>query len=237
LLLEEILIRLSMLVSDFAGIAELDINPLMVVQDSFCAVDARIALKTPRRRAPEHLVISPYPEHLEEKVTTKEGVDLFIRPIRPEDAGMLEELFDTLSPRSIYLRFFSPLKNLPHNMLARFTQIDYDREIALVAVHGKDGQEQMLGVSRIIPLRDMKSAEFAVLVGDPWHGKGIGAELLMRCLKIARERGIENVCGEVLAENTQMLRLGKKLGFHARSIPQSTEFEMYIDLKSVEPLS
>lgn len=127
------------------------------------------------------------------------------------------------------------LKTLPHSMLARFTQIDYDREIALVAMEEKDGREQMLGVARIITLRDMKSGEFAVLVGDPWQGKGIGAILLMRCLNLARERGLETVCGEVLAENTQMLALGRKLGFKTRKIPESTEYEMYIDLKSVEP--
>ncbi|MEJ2039437.1 MAG: bifunctional acetate--CoA ligase family protein/GNAT family N-acetyltransferase, partial [Desulfosarcinaceae bacterium] len=236
-LLEEILIRLSMLVCDFSEISELDINPLMVVKDGFCAVDARIALKPPQRQAPNHLVISPYPAHLEERVTTHGKVDVLVRPIRPEDAGLLEALFETLSQRSVYLRFFAPLKNLPHGMLARFTQIDYDREIALVAIKQNGTQEQMLGVARVIPMRDMKSGEFAVLVGDPWQGSGIGAALLMRCLNLARERGLENVCGEVLAENTQMLRLGKKLGFKSRRIPESSEYEMYIDLKSIEPFS
>ena len=99
----------------------------------------------------------------------------------------------------------------------------------------KEGREQMLGVARVITLRDLKSGEFAILVGDPWQGKGIGAALLMRCLDLARQRGIETVCGEVLAENTQMLALGRKLGFKTRKIPGSTEYEMYIDLKSVEP--
>ena len=231
-LLEEILIRLSMLASDFAEIAELDINPLMVVKDGFCAVDARIVLQQPGHRAPDHLVISPYPDQLEERLTIQEMTGIFIRPIRPEDAGILEALFGTLSPRSVYLRFFAPLKKLPHSMLARFTQIDYDREIALVAINEKSTPEEMLGVARIIALRDLKSAEFAVLVGDPWQGKGIGAALLLRCLKLAAQRGIQNVYGEVLAENTQMLHLGKKLGFKTRRIPESNEFEMWIDLKA-----
>ncbi len=230
-LLEEILIRLSQLVTDFAEIDELDINPLFIKEDMVCAVDARILLKPSQKKAPLHLVISPYPEKYEEYVQTTMGVDLFIRPIRPEDAPLLTALFDTLSPRSVYLRFFTPLKRLSHSMLVCFTQIDYDREIAMVALAGPPSQEKMLGVARIISERNLKDAEFSVVVADDWHGKGIGAVLLQKCLSIAGERGLERVHGIVLAENTQMLSLGNKLGFKRQKVIGANEYELKIDIR------
>jgi acetyltransferase len=229
-MLEEILIRLAQLVTDFSEIQELDINPLVVTATGFNAVDARVLLKFSETPATLHLVISPYPDQYEAHTTTNTGVNIFIRPIRPEDAPLLVELFESLSPRSVYLRFFSPLKQLPHSMLARFTQIDYDRHIALVAISESQTDEKMLGVARIILGRDLRQAEFSVVVGDPWQGKGIGATLLQRCLGIARERGIREVTGTVLAENTQMLALGRKLGFKMKKEPSVPEYELSIDL-------
>jgi acetyltransferase len=232
-LLEEILIRLSQLVTDFAEIDELDINPVFVTGDSVCAVDARVLLKTPQKKAPLHLVISPYPEKFEEHVQTRMGVELFIRPIRPEDAPLLVTLFDALSPRSVYLRFFTPLKRLSHSMLVRFTQIDYDREIAMVALAESPPRENVLGVARIISERNLKDAEFSVVVADAWHGKGIGAMLLQKCLVIARNHGLERVHGVVLAENTQMLALGKKLGFQRQKVTGANEYELKIELQRI----
>ena len=233
-LLEEILIRLSQLVTDFPEIEELDINPLMVTKNDFCAADARILLKLTQVPPPLHLVISPYPRQYEVRIQHKEVGELFIRPIRPEDAPLLVKLFESLSPRSIVLRFFSPLKMLPHRMLARFTQIDYDREIALVALSGPELNERMLGVARIITnIYNQKHAEFSVIVGDPWQGKGIGAELLKRCLSISKDRGIEKVTGIVLPENTNMLALGKKLGFIAKKVTGESDYKLSIDLKKL----
>jgi len=193
--LEEILIRLAQLATDFSQIQELDINPLHVTPKGICAVDARVIVKPSATPAPHHLVISPYPDQYEEHTRTSMGVDIFVRPIRPEDAPLLIELFESLSPRSVYRRFFTPMKRLPHSMLARFTQIDYDRHIALVALPESESKETMLGVARVIIGRNLKEAEFSIVVGDPWQGKGIGAALLKRCLSIAKERGIETVMG------------------------------------------
>ena len=123
------------------------------------------------------------------------------------------DLFRVLSPRSIYYRFFRPLKEIPPDLLVRFTQIDYDRDVALVAIDQSSGTDRMLGVSRLMGDPDGSEAEFAVLVGDPWQGKGIGAALLESCLTIARERGVRSIWGIALTENTQMLALGRKLGF------------------------
>jgi acetyltransferase len=232
--LEEILIRLSRLVTDFPEIAELDINPLMVTDGSIFAVDARVLLQKPRLASPYHLVISPYPGRYETRVVTKGLLDIFIRPIRPEDAELMEELFQVLSQRSRYYRFFTPLKQLPLHMLARFTQIDYDREIALVAISETKNAEKMLGVARVIQEWNQKDAEFSVLVGDPWQGKGIGAELLKRCLSIAKERCYEKLNGTVLTENTQMLKLGRKMGFTMKKIPDAGEYELSLDLKNYD---
>jgi acetyltransferase len=228
-LLEEILVRLAQLAIDFSHIQELDINPLVVTENGFSAVDARILLKSSEKQAPMHLIISPYPDQYEEHITTNTGVDIFIRPIRPEDAPLLVELFESLSPRSVYLRFFTPMKSLPHSMLARFTQIDYDRHIALVALAESQPEEKMLGVARVILGRNLLEAEFSVVVSDPWHGKGIGADLLQRCLSIAKERRIQKVRGTVLAENTQMLALGRKLGFEIKKEQGVPEYELSID--------
>lgn len=118
-------------------------------------------------------------------------------------------------------------------MLARFTQIDYDREIALVAVCDAEPNEKMLGVARFISEIKRNHAEFSIIVGDSWQGKGIGAELLKRCLRIAKECGIEKVWGLVLPENTQMLALGRKLNFSVKKTPGHSEYELIIDLKNL----
>ncbi len=229
-LLEEILVRLAQLLTDFVEIAALDINPLFVDAKNARAIDARVLLKPADKPAPLHLVISPYPDQLEEHTRTSEGVDLFIRPIRPEDAPLLIGLFESLSPRSVYMRFFSPMKRLPPSMLALFTQIDYDRQIALVALSESKSNEQMLGVARIIKARNLKEAEFSVVVADRWHGKGIGAALMQRCLSSARCQGLEKITGVVLAENSQMLALGKKLGFSSKKVAGVNEYELSLDL-------
>jgi acetyltransferase len=173
----------------------------------------------------------PYPDQYEVHTTTKTGLKIFIRPIRPDDAPLLVELFESLSPRSVYLRFFTPMKRLPHSMLAWFTQIDYDRHIALVALAEWEANEKMLGVARVITGRNPREAEFSVAVSDSWHGKGIGAALLQRCVSIAKERGIQRITGTILAENTQMLALGRKLGFSIKKEKGIPEYELSIDFR------
>ncbi len=231
LLLEEILVRLGRLATDFAEIQALEINPLMVVGTAFCAVSARVMIHTPPVPAPFHLVIAPYPNEYEMNLPVNGLGTILIRPIRPEDASLLQGLFTTLSARSIYFRFFTPLKEMPAEMLARFTQIDYDREIAMVAIREGNGQEEeMLAVGRIIKGLDPSLAEFAILVGDRWHGKGIGAALLRWCLKIAKSQGVRHIWGTVVSDNTQMIALGRKLKFKIQRQPDSGEYEFKMDL-------
>jgi acetyltransferase len=231
-LLEEMLVCLSQLVTDFPEISELDLNPVVVAAGKPLAVDARVKVKSSFISTPHHLVISPYPQQYEKKGVSTDGLTLSIRPIKPEDAPLLEDLFDTLSPTSIYHRFFSPMKSLPHHMLVRFTQIDYDREIALVALNNDENQEKMLGVARIIGKPDGDEGEFAVIVGDPWQGKGVGAELLKRCLRIVKERGMQSVWGTALIENKQMLRLARKIGLKISQSPGANEYEMTLELEN-----
>lgn len=234
LLLEEILVRLGRLATDFAEIQSLEINPLMVVGSGFCAVSARVRVHVPPVPAPFHLVIAPYPNEYEMNLPVDGLGTILIRPIRPEDAPLLQGLFAGLSARSIYFRFFTPLKEMPVEMLARFTQIDYDREIAMVAIREGDGQEEeMLAVGRIIKGLDPGLAEFAILVGDRWHGKGIGAALLRWCLKIAKSQGVRHIWGTVVADNTQMIALGRKLKFKIQRQPDSGEYEFKLDLSQL----
>ena len=232
--LEEMLIRLSQLTIDFPEIAELDMNPVMIVEGQPQVVDARLILRKTDVTSPHHLVISPYPAQYEFTRTADEGFEVRVRPIKPEDAPLFEQLFGNLSKESIYTRFFRHISTPSREMIARFTQIDYDREMALVAIHDGDDGEKMVGVARIIGDPDGKTGEFSVMVGDPWQGKGVGAILLDRCLEIMAERGMETVWGAVLSQNTGMVRLGKKLGFSVKHQPGTGEYEMTIDLKTLD---
>ena len=234
--LEELLVRLSHLVVDFPQIEELDINPVAISSRRPWAIDARIVVKDTRVASPDHLSISPYPEHDEDADVCIDGLNLFIRPIKPEDAPLLKKMFDRLSRTSIYHRFFSPMRSMPHDMLARFTQIDYDREIALVALEENEDDARMLGIARVIGAPGGDQGEFAVLVADPWQGKGLGAELLSRSLRIVRREGMQRVWGTALAENTHMAKLARKLGFSVKR-GASGDYEMTIDLESADGIA
>lgn len=167
-----------------------------------------------------------YPDNYEMTVELSEVGQLRIRPIREYDAPALDELFKTLTPHSVYLRFFSFLRQLPPEMLARFTRIDYSREIALVALTLEDGKDKIVGDARVVATDNEGSAEFSVMVSQPLQGKGIGASLLANCLAIANQKGYRRIYGLVLAENRQMLALGRKLGFSIKHLAGSTEYEL-----------
>ncbi len=234
-LLEEMIIRLSQLLIDFPEIAELDMNPVLIKDGKPVAVDARILVSPLAVPSSLHLVIGPYPEENESHMVGEDGRRIFIRPVKPEDAPLFTALFKVLSPTTIYYRFFGMLKELKPEMLARFTQIDYDREIALVAIDEDSQPDRMLGVARIIGDPDAKTGEFAVLVGDTWQGKGIGSNLLEKCLSIAEKRGFQTVHGVVLHENRNMLALGKKLGFDIQRDPESEEYNLVIHFGEKKP--
>jgi acetyltransferase len=234
--LEEMIIRLSQLLIDFPAIAELDMNPVLIKDGNPVAVDARILVSPLEVPSSLHLVIGPYPEEDESHMVSVDGRRIFIRPVKPEDAPLFTALFKVLSPTTIYYRFFGMLKELKPEMLARFTQINYDREIALVAIDEDWETDRMLGVARIIGDPDGKTGEFAVLVGDTWQGQGIGSNLLEKCLSIAEKQGFESVHGIVLRENRNMLALGKRLGFDIKREPDSGDNELVIHFRGKRTL-
>jgi acetyltransferase len=228
--LEEILIGLSNLAVDFPEIQELDINPLAISNGDAIAVDARIKAAPAAHESPRHLSISPYPRRYEARGVETDDMRIFIRPIQPEDAPLMREMLENVSETSLYHRFFSHMSKLPRSMLIRFTQIDYDREMALVAMDEQSEEDRMVGIARVIGTPDGRRGEFAVLVGDPWQGRGIGEALLKRVLRIVRERGMETVWGTTLAENRRMAHLARDLGFDLRR-DSSGDYEMTLDLR------
>jgi acetyltransferase len=211
--IEEILVRLSQLVTDFPEIMELDINPLLISNGEPVAVDARIAIAPSPAPAPRHLIISPYPNQYESDWLLQDGTPVLLRPIRPEDEPLVAELLHNCSDETIYFRYFHLIKKWTHEMLIRFTQNDYDREIGLAAFGQPPGPEIMIGVGRLVMVPEHDRAEFAVIVADPWQGLGLGQKLIERVIEIARENGVKLLWGEVLAENQPMLEMVKKLGF------------------------
>ncbi|WP_022666802.1 GNAT family N-acetyltransferase [Desulfospira joergensenii] len=234
--LEEILILISRMVTDYPQIKRLDMNPVRAAKGEFKITRARIELEKSRTQAPAHLIISPYPWRQESEFVTREGEEVFLRPIRPGDAGGIVDLFEALSPETVYLRFFSPIKHISKSMLVRLTQIDYDREIALCAVLRRNSKDpdprpRILGVARIIFSPDRRAGEFAIVLDDSWHGKGIGSVLLKQALMSAKKYGLEKVSGPVITTNAPMLALGRKLGFRVALDPESSEYRLTIDLR------
>ncbi|TCV89024.1 bifunctional acetate--CoA ligase family protein/GNAT family N-acetyltransferase [Sulfurirhabdus autotrophica] len=213
--LESVLLRVSEMVCELPWIKEMDINPLIVDEGGAYAVDARIVVDFPPSSASRyaHMAIHPYPAHLVTRWQLPDGTDLTIRPIRPEDAELEQVFVRGLSEESKYFRFMDSLQELSQSMLVRFTQIDYDREMALIAVLDLDGQEKELGVCRYITMPDGESCEFALVVADEWQHKGIGNKLMSTLFEVARAKGLKIMEGEVLAKNRSMLGLVGRLGF------------------------
>ena len=214
------LIRVAQLVIDHPQIRELDINPLLADAFGVVALDARVAIAEPKLPGAGRLAIRPYPQELEEWIPLDDGLRLLLRPIRPEDEPALQRGFAKLTPEEVRLRFFVPMPSLSHETAARLSQIDYDREMALILT-GPDegGQEQIYGVVRLIADPDNERAEFAIIVGQPITGRGLGTLMMDRILDYARGRGIREVFGVVLQDNKIMLRLCDRLGFERRPNP------------------
>jgi acetyltransferase len=212
----DVLMRVSEMACELPEIEQLIINPVLADEHSAIAVDAWLSVSPPRTSTAHygHMAIHPYPSGLETTWQTGDGVDIVVRPIRPEDARIEQTFVDSLSPESKYFRFMYRMGDISPTMLARFTQIDYDREMALVAVEneGTDAA-RLMGVARYVGNPDGQSCEFALTVADDVQGKGIGRQLMQLLMNIARDRGLTIMEGDVLAANRKMLRLCEKLGF------------------------
>jgi len=224
-LIEKILVKFSQLVIDFPEIKEFDINPLIVDQENAVAVDAHIVVdlehKDRKTGFCNHLVIAPYPRRYISEWKTKDGENVLLRPIKPEDESLFNTLFSSLSAETKRFRFFEIIKELSHEKLVRFCNLDNDREIAIIAEFQKDNKK-IIGVARLIINVGGNDGEFAVLVNDLWQGKGLGSELVDRIIDIARDMGVKYVYSDVLSNNLKMLRLAEKKGFKKEKIDYDT---------------
>jgi acetyltransferase len=224
-LLEKLLVKFSQLVIDFPEIKEIDINPLIVDQDSAVAVDARIVLDLEQKNLEtgycDHLVIAPYPNKYISEWKTKDGEKVLLRPIKPEDELLFNKLFTSLSPETKRFRFFDIIKELSHEKLTRFCNLDNDREIAVIAKLKKD-ETSIIGVARLILDTGGNNGEFAVLVSDKWQGKGIGSKLVDCIIEIARDMGVKSIYSDVIYNNQKMLSLAKKKGFRKQKVDYDT---------------
>ena len=207
--IEATLIRLSDLAIDLPEVIELDINPLLADAAGVIALDARVVLRAIEAPNPRRLAIRPYPAELERPITLRDGQTLRVRPIRPEDAPALVEAGRRTSPEDLRLRFFGAMRSLPPWMAARLSQIDYDREMALIAFdpNQTEGPQEILGVVRLICDPDNTKGEFAIIVRSDQKGHGLGYGLMQEMLAWARRRGLAKVVGEVLMENAAMLHM------------------------------
>jgi len=216
-LLEEIMVRFSQMLVDFPQLKEVDINPLFINEKEAFALDARLVIdkeRVFRKLEPhEHLVISPYPKKYESLWTLRDGRTVFLRPIKPEDEPLMNELFKTFSEETIRYRFFRIIKEMTHEALIRYCNIDYDREIAIVAELVANKERKLIGVVRVPIEPDKKTGEIAVVVGDPWQGLGLGSKMMDYMIEICKDKKLETIHGYMLKDNYRVIDLMKKMGF------------------------
>ncbi len=235
--LEEILVNFSNLIVDFPEIAEIDINPLAISNGEASALDARIIIDknydaTGRSPYP-HLIITPYPTRYITPWQLSDGTKVLLRPIRPEDEPAEHEMLSSLSDETLRTRFFSIFKNITHEWLILFCNIDYDRHMAIVAELEENGKKSMIGVARLIMDQDLTSGEIAILVQDRFQRKRLGSKFVEMLIGIARERGLGVIRADVLTENESMLTVFKRLGFTTQYVPGGTS-EAVLKLKEQE---
>jgi acetyltransferase len=205
----EVLIRLGQLAADHPEIRELDINPLLADAAGIIALDARLRVAPTYGPATTKPAIAPYPRHLETAERLRDGTSLRVRPLRPGDEPMLHDLAAHMSHEDLRLRFFTPVRGLTHAVAARLSQLDYDRELAVLAEH----DDVAVGVVHFFADPDNVRAEYAIAVRSDWKGRGLGYLLMTRLIDIAAQRGIRELVGEVLRENEPMLQMCRELGF------------------------
>jgi acetyltransferase len=216
--LEQLLVRFSELVAEHPCIREIDINPLLASEEGLMALDARVLLYA-ADETPPRLAIRPYPSQYEGRFRTKSGEELSIRPIRPEDEPMMVRFHQTLSDRTVYMRYLQALRldqRVAHERLTRICFIDYDRELALVALRETGDEPEIVGVGRLHKNRGRTEGEFALVISDQLQGQGLGTEILGRLIEVARREKLTHVIADIHAENKVMQAICRKFGFQIK---------------------
>ncbi len=240
--LEKLMVRFSQLVTDQRWIKEIDINPLLASPERIVALDARVVLyglEVKEEQLPK-LAVRPYPSQYVSSWTMKDGTPVVFRPIRPEDEPLLIKFHETLSDRSVYLRYLHPLmlsQRVTHERLSRICFNDYDREIALVPemIDPNTGERKILAVGRLSKIHGANEAQFTLLVSDQYQGRGLGKELLCRLLQIGHDEGLSRITAQILDDNQSMQQMCERLGFRLRPVPGSSMVQAEIDLPVKRP--
>lgn len=229
-----ILIRLSYLAADYPEIKELDINPLLVSPQEVVALDARIAIDRDilgtTIKPYAHLALRPYPEEYVKSAELKNGDQIILRPIKPEDEPMWMEMLASCSRESIYQRFRYFFQWAYHDVAVRYCFIDYDREIAIVAELNENGSRKLLGVGRLVGDSELETAEYAVLVADAWQEQGLGSMLTDYCIEIARQMGVKKIFAQTTTDNPRMIAVFRKRNFDIQIDPSSSLVEVALTL-------
>ncbi|MEZ3417687.1 bifunctional acetate--CoA ligase family protein/GNAT family N-acetyltransferase [Pantoea dispersa] len=211
--LSQLLVQVSNLVVDCPEIQRLDIHPLLASANTFTLLDVTLQLAPFHGDSEARLAIRPYPHHLEEQVQLKDGQRCLFRPILPEDEPQLRAFIARVTKEDLYYRYFSEINEFTHDDLANMTQIDYDREMAIVAVRQHNGADEIIGVTRAISDADNIDAEFSVLVRSDLKGLGMGRRLLEKMIRYTRDHGLQQLNGITMPHNTGMITLARKLNF------------------------
>ena len=232
----EVMIRLSYLAADYPEIAELDINPLLATPRDVIALDARVVVEPPRPSAGPvepyaHLALRPYPEKYVKTVTLKDGAEVLLRPIKPEDEPLWMEMLASCSKETIYSRFRYFFHWQSHEVATRFCYIDYDRELAIVAEVQEGDKRRLVGVGRLIADPNHESVEYAVLIVDAWQKRELGSILTDYCLGIAHDGRLKRMVAQTTAENRPMLAVFEKLGFTITHNPADSTVDVVKELK------
>jgi acetyltransferase len=238
--LEELLVRFSQLLIDLPQIDEIEINPLLLNETEGIVGSATVHLdrELPREYhwakgdlCPLHLSIPPYPFKYEKDITLRDGTKIHVRPIRGEDESTMRDFFEALSAESVFYRFGLRRINMPHTNLARFCQVDYDRDLAFLAL--APGRDQVVvGDMQLHRFVDLENAEFSLTVADAWQGRGLGRVLMDYCISVARDIGIKTLWMDVIKDNRRMIQFGRKYNF--KTLPGSEEddmVEMILDIR------
>lgn len=234
--LKQLIVRFSNLVVEYPWIKEIDINPLIASPERLIALDVRVVLHDPELCEDQlpRLAIRPYPLQYVSNWAMKDGTEVSIRPIRPEDEPLLVKFHETLSEQSVYLRYFNMLQlsqRVAHERLSRLCFIDYDVAMALVVdrTNPQTSQREIIAVGRLTKLPNSQ-AEFAIVVADQFQRQGIGVELLARLVQIGRDEKLRRIKADILPENRGMQRVSEKLGFCLRSLHNGSIVRAELDL-------